>query len=77
MWSKCFWKSTAERAIRTVAQVLLSLIVVGETGLLDVDWLQAFSVAGLAAVASVLMSVIATEVGDKDTPSFVREDDEE
>ena len=74
MWSKTFWKTAIERALRTLAQVLLSMIVVGETGFLDVDWLQALSVAGLAAVASLLMSIVATGVGDKDTASFVRED---
>jgi len=69
-----FWRSSAERALRTLAQVLLSMIVVGETGFLDVDWIQAASVAGLAAVASVLMSIVATGVGDKGTASLVRED---
>jgi hypothetical protein len=51
------------------------MIVVGETGFLDVDWLQAGSVAGLAAVASILMSIVATGVGDKGTASLVREGD--
>jgi hypothetical protein len=73
MWSVEFWKSAGERALRTFAQVLLSMIVVGETGFLDVDWLQAGSVAGLAAFASVLMSVVATGVGDKGTSSLVRD----
>jgi len=74
MWTLDFWRSTAERALRTLAQVLLSMIVVGETGFLDVDWVQALSVAGLAAVASVLMSIGATGIGDKGTASLVRED---
>ena len=74
MWTKEFWKTSLERAIRTLAQVLLSMIVVGETGFLDVDWVQALSVAGLAAVASVLMSIGATGIGDKGTASLVRED---
>jgi len=73
VWSVEFWKSAGERALRTFAQVLLSLIVVGETGFMDVDWVQAGSVAGLAALASVLMSVVATGIGDKGTPSLVRE----
>ena len=75
MWSKKFWKETAERAIRTLSQVLLSMIVVGETGFLDVDWLQALSVAGLAAVASILMSIVATGIGDQGTASLIREDE--
>ena len=75
MWNQKFWKTAAERALRTLAQVLLSLIVVGETGFMDVDWIQALSVAGLAAVASILMSIVATGIGEKDTASFVREGD--
>ena len=74
MWTVEFWKSAGERALRTFAQVLLSMIVVGETGFLDVDWVQAGSVAGLAALASVLMSVVATGVGDKGSPAFGRGD---
>jgi len=73
VWSVEFWKSAGERALRTFAQVLLSLIVVGETGFMDVDWVQAGSVAGLAALASVLMSVVATGVGDKGSASLVRD----
>ena len=74
MWGVDFWKQAGERAVRTFAQVLLSMIVVGETGFLNVDWVQALSVSGLAALASVLMSVSATAVGDEGTPSYVRED---
>jgi len=73
VWSVEFWKSAGERALRTLAQVLLSMIVVGETGFMDVDWVQAGSVAGLAALASVLMSVVATGVGDKGSASLVRD----
>ena len=73
MWSVEFWRSAGERALRTLAQVLLSLIVVGETGFLDVDWVQAGSVAGLAALASVLISIGATGLGDKGTASLVRD----
>ena len=73
MWTVEFWRSSAERALRTFAQVLLSMIVVGETGFMDVDWVQAGSVAGLAALASVLMSIVATGVGDKGTASLVRD----
>lgn len=74
MFTVRFWKDAVERAVRTVAQVLLSLIVVGETGFMDVDWLQALSIAGLAGLASVLMSLVATGIGDKKTSSFVKDE---
>ena len=72
MWSLGFWKQTAERALRTAAQVALSFWVVGETGVLDVDWVQLGSVTGLAALASVLMSIIGSGLNDSETPSMVR-----
>lgn len=73
MWAAIFWKTAAERSIRTAAQVLLGFLVVGETGILDVDWEQALSVTGVAVIASILTSVVATGVGDKGTASLVKE----
>lgn len=77
MYTRHFWLSAFERAVRTFAQALLSVLIIGETGFMDVDWAQGLSVAGVAFVASVLMSIAATGVGDHGTDSFVREDDEE
>jgi hypothetical protein len=71
MWELSFWKKTVERAIRTAAQALLALWGTQVSGVLDVDWMQAGSVAALAALTSVLMSIIATGVGDHESPSFV------
>lgn len=73
MWTATFWKTTAERAIRTEAQVLLGFFVVGQTSVLDVDWLQALGVSGIATLASVLTSIVATGVGDKGTASLVKD----
>jgi len=73
MFTATFWKSTIERSVRTAAQVLLGFLVVGETGVLDVDWEQALSVTGVAVIASILTSVVATGVGDKGTASLVKE----
>jgi hypothetical protein len=70
MFTITFWKDAAERAIRTAAQALLALWATDVTGVLAVDWVQAGSVAALAAVTSVLMSIIATGVGDKDSAQF-------
>ena len=72
MWSKEFWKQTGERAIKTAAQVALSFWVVGQTGILDVDWQQFWSIVGLSAIASVLTSLVGSGVNDADTPSMVR-----
>jgi hypothetical protein len=76
MYTRNFWLTAFERGVRTFAQALLSVLIVGETGFMDVDWQQSLSVAGVAFVASVLMSIAATGVGDHGTASFVREDSE-
>lgn len=72
MFTIKFWKDAGERAIRTAAQALLALWATDVSGVLTVDWLQAFSVAGLAAITSVLMSIVATGVGDKGTTNFTK-----
>ena len=55
--TKAFWAGTAERAVKTLAQSLIAVIGTGTLGVLDVDWLTALSVAGLATILSVLTSV--------------------
>ena len=70
MWNKPFWEDAGERALRTFAQVMLGFLVVGETGILDVDWENSLSVSAVAAFASVLMSVVGTGIGDKGTAAL-------
>lgn len=69
IWTAAFWKGAAERAIKTGAQALAALLAAGSTGLLDVDWGNALSVAGLAIVASVVTSIA--------NPTFVSGDTSE
>lgn len=68
---KSFWSDAIERAVKTVAQTSVSLLVAGSSGLLEVDWLQVASVAGLAGLVSVLTSVGSGYVGD-DSASLAR-----
>jgi hypothetical protein len=72
MWTSTFWKAAAERALRTVAQVLLSLWVSdGVFNALSIDWLNALGVALGAALISVLMSMVPA--GPEGSPSWVRD----
>lgn len=64
MFTLLFWKAAAERAIKTAAQTAAALLIANGTGLLDTDWAQAGSVAGMAAVLSVLTSVGSAGVGN-------------
>lgn len=71
MWTADFWKATAERALRTVAQVLLTAWGAGAVNAIDIDWLQALGLAGGAALVSVLMSLVP--VGPTGSPSWVED----
>lgn len=64
-----FWADTAVRAIKTFAQAAVALLGANSIGLLDVDWVNLVSVAGLAAVASLLTSVASADtVGATEYP---------
>jgi hypothetical protein len=71
VWTKDFWLDAGERALKTFAQVFLTFIVVGTTGVMDLDWVTAASVAAVAALASVLTSIVSEKVGDPDTASLI------
>ena len=71
MWTKNFWKQAAERAVKTFAQGAGALLVGEGLGLVNVDWATVGSVAGLAAVASILTSVASAPFGEQADPSMV------
>ena len=62
MFSSGFWVDALERAIMTFAQALLATLGVNAVGIHEVEWLSALSVAALAAVLSLLKSLVATSV---------------
>ena len=54
---KLFIKSMLVRAAYTFAETMIGLIIVGQT-FTEIDWIHALSVSGVAAVVSILKSVI-------------------
>jgi hypothetical protein len=66
-----FWRDALERAVRTAAQALIGVFAAGATGVLDVAWPAALSAAGLAALVSLLTSVVASGVGTPGTAGFL------
>ena len=62
---KAYWNFSAERAVKTVAQVAIATIGVGAVGILDVEWGQVVSVAALAGVMSRLTSVLTYDKAAK------------
>jgi hypothetical protein len=52
-----FWVDTIDRAIATFAQAALGAMGAGTVGLIAVEWGAVLSVAGFAALVSVLTSI--------------------
>lgn len=49
--------TAAIRAVKTFAQTLGAMLTAAGTGLLDTDWLTSLSVAGMAALLSILTTI--------------------
>lgn len=75
MFTKTFWKDTAERAVKTFAQSMVAVMTAGATGVFDVDWVNALSVSLLATLVSVLTSIGSGTVGDQ-SASMLKLDEE-
>jgi len=75
MWSKRFWISVAERALKSFAYSLLMLWPLGDKALSlwNVDWKSALGGAGMTALLSVLGSIASKPIGPDDSPSLVGE----
>ena len=73
MFTKLFWKDAVERAIKTMAQTLVTLLLTSDAvfNILTVDWTQAIGVAVGAGVLSVLTSVGSAATSGTDTASLV------
>lgn len=63
VWTSAFWKAAAERALKTFAQTLIVLIGAEQVNVMALDWPQLLTVAGSAAVMSVLTSMASAPFG--------------
>lgn len=63
LFSKVFLRYAAERAIKTVAQAALALLVAGQSDIVSVDWLRVGGVAALAGLVSLLTSLAVATGG--------------
>ena len=51
-----WWEKAGIRAVKTFAQTALSMLTIGQA-FIDVNWINVLSVAGVAAVYSLLTSI--------------------
>ncbi len=72
IFTKAFGLATLERAVKTLCQTWAALLLADGTGLLNTDWEASLSVAGMAAVISILTSVGSNSVGEQG-PSLTTE----
>jgi hypothetical protein len=72
MFTRRFWRQAAERAAKSAAQAVIGLWPLDHFDVLQSDWRLALSVAGGAAVLSLLSSVVTARIGERDDPSAVR-----
>jgi hypothetical protein len=75
MLTASFWGAALERAVKTFAQILLSLLVVGDYALnaFTFDWVPALGIAGGGFVISLLTSIVSAPISPAGTPSLVGE----
>ena len=74
LFSRAFLIATAERALRSFAASLASLLTASGTGLLETGWGEKFSVAGMAALVTVLLAISGGTFGKGAGPSFTGEE---
>lgn len=72
MWSATFWKSAAERAVKTAGEFGLVAVGGNVVSAWTLDWMNVAGVMAAGAAVSVLTSLASIAVGDKGTASMVR-----
>lgn len=70
MFTKGFWKAAFERAVKSAANALLLQIGASTIDVLNFDWERAVGFTLGAAVVSILMSIISSQVGASGGPSL-------
>lgn len=75
MWTRHFWLSLAERALKSFCQGLIVVWPIGENalGLWQINWQTALLSAALYAGASILTSIVSAPFGPDGSPSLVGE----
>lgn len=66
MFTKLFWRDTAERVVSTAAQAAIAVLTAdGVVGVADVDFEAGASIVALAALVSFLKAIVAGKATDE------------
>ena len=71
MFTKHFWQSAVERAVKTAAQFGIAAVGATLTNLFELNVYGLFGAMGAGFVLSLLTSVASTRVGDPEDPSAI------
>lgn len=69
MFTRTFWKSTAERVIGTAAATAIPTFA--GASVWDIDYRTAVGITASASIVTALKCIVAATLGDKGTPSLV------
>lgn len=70
MFTKDFWVSSAERALKTFAQVLSAILLADGFNLLSADWTGVLATVGTAVLLSFLTSIGSAKVSPEPSPAL-------
>jgi hypothetical protein len=77
MFTKHFWIDALERAIKTIAQVFLAVVLEEQIfNAFELDWTQIAGIATGAGLVSVATSLASSRFGKHDSASIVDFEDE-
>lgn len=74
MFSSSFWKQATERAIKTLAQFIITLGAAGAFNVLQIDWKTTLGLALGGALLSYATSIASAEISETKSPSLIKED---
>lgn len=73
VFSRAFWRATAERAIKSAAQGALVIVGGNQVDAWSIDGHGVIGAAAGSAIVSVLMSIVSSSVGPDHGPSVTGE----
>lgn len=72
MFTILFWKQALERSVKTFAQSIIAATTIsGTTTLADISMGGVFATAGVAAVISILTSIVSAPLSPQGNPSLI------